>query len=457
MKYLILTICLFLNKTACAKVILPAIFSDDMVLQQEDQVRIWGWADPQEEVSMTPSWNNKTYKTVASNQAYWELKIDTPKFGGPFEISIKGYNTIILKNILIGEVWLCSGQSNMEMSASWGIENGDEEMAKANNPNIRFFTAPKIAAQTPQNNLSATWQVCNPESMKYASAVAYFFASKIQEQISNIPIGLVISAWGGTPAEIWMPEKTITSNPTLYDAAKKLKPVEYGPTEPGRAYNAMIHPFAGYNIAGALWYQGESNVGSTTYDKTLEALIHSWRNLWHKEFPFYIVQIAPYNYGGNHFGGVQIRDAQRRVSNRLTNTEMVVISDVSPIDDIHPKDKKSVGTRLANIALKKHYKVIDHLVESPEVSKVTFHKNQVSISFKHAERLHQTNNSSLFELAGEDLIFHPAVFKIKNQEITLSSKAVKTPKYLRFAWGNNIQSNLFNQANLPLSSFTTEN
>tara|TARA_R110002050_G_scaffold196426_2_gene331330 strand:- start:22296 stop:23669 length:1374 start_codon:yes stop_codon:yes gene_type:complete len=457
MRFLIVIFFLLVAKVAFANVLLPAVFSDHMVLQQEDEVRFWGWADPNEELTISPSWTTENYKTKATNHAFWELKIKTPKFGGPFTITIRGYNEIVLKDILIGEVWLCSGQSNMEMSANWGIDNGEDEVAQASTPSIRFFTVPKISAQTPQNNLAANWEICTPETMKKSSAIAYFFAKRIQENLKNVPIGLLVSAWGGTPAEIWIPEEVITRDSILTNAAKKLTAVEWGPTEPARAYNAMIHPLKGYTIAGALWYQGESNVGSSVYDKTLAALIKSWRELWNKNFPFYFVQIAPYNYGENHFGGVVIRDAQRKVINQVPNTEMVVISDVSPTDDIHPKDKKSVGNRLANLALKKQYHIIDDLVESPNFSNAVFKKNKVILSFKNAKGLYLKDKQSLFEVASDDQQFYPANMKLKNETIMVSSKKVKAPKYVRFAWNNTSISNLFNEADLPLSSFTTKN
>ncbi len=456
MKFLKVICLLLVANVSFANVILPSVFSNHMVLQQKDNVKFWGWANPNEEVIISPSWTSESYKTKTTNQAYWELTVKTPKFGGPFTIKINGYNEIVLKDILIGEVWLCSGQSNMEMSANWGIKNGEQEVANANHPNIRFFTVPKITSSTLQNDLPANWEVCTPESMKSSSALAYFFAKKLQKNLKDIPIGLIVSAWGGTPAEIWMPEETIKNNTVLTEAANKLTPVEWGPTEPARAFNAMINPLKGFNIAGVLWYQGESNVGSTVYNKTFEALIKSWRDLWHKDFPFYFVQIAPYNYEDN-FGGVQIRDAQRRVSNKIEHTGMVVISDISPTDDIHPKDKQSVGMRLANMALKKHYKVLDGLVESPSFSNVMFKKNKAIVSFKYNEGLHLKGKQSLFEIAGDDKLFHSATCKLKDATIIVSSKEVKNPKYVRFAWGNNLQSNVFNKANLPASSFTTDN
>ena len=456
MRFLKIIALLLVAKVSYANVTLPSVFSDHMILQQQDNVRFWGWANPDEEVVISPSWADENYKTKATNQTFWELTIKTPKFGGPFTIIIKGYNEIVLKDILIGEVWLCSGQSNMEMSASWGIENGEQEIAEANHPNIRFFTVPKASAEKPQNNLIANWQVCTPESMEHTSALAYFFAKRIQENLNDVPVGLLVSAWGGTPAEIWMPEEIIKRDSILNKAANKLEPTTYGPIEPARAFNAMINPLIDYNISGILWYQGESNVGSKVYDKTLEALIQSWRHLWQKNVPFYFVQIAPYKYGKNHFSGVEIRDAQRKVADKIENTGMIVISDISPIDDIHPKDKKSVGIRLANLALKKHYTTLDGLVESPSFSSVTLKKNKAIVSFKNAEGLYLKDKKSLFEIAEEDKLFYPATCKLSGTDIILSSNKITTPKYVRFAWGNTLQSNLFNKADLPASSFTTE-
>ncbi|SFZ93458.1 sialate O-acetylesterase [Flaviramulus basaltis] len=457
MRFLSIIIFLFIAKTSFANVILPSLFSNHMVLQQNDEVKFWGWANPNEEVTIQTSWNGELYKTKASNQAKWDLIIKTPSYGGPFTISIKGYNEIVLNDILIGEVWLCSGQSNMEMSANWGggIKNMDE-VGKANNPTIRFFTIPKSASKYPQDNLTANWDICTPETMKKSSAAAYFFAKRLQENLKDIPVGLIVSAWGGTPAEIWMPEETIRKDSILNEAANNLKPVEWGPTEPARAFNAMINPLVGYNIAGALWYQGEANVGSPVYDKTLNTLINSWRYLWHKKFPFYYVQIAPYEYGEDHFGGVEIRNAQRKVLNLSENTGMVVIDDVSTADDIHPKDKKTVGIRLANLALKNHYKNFDGIVNGPLFKNISFEKGKTKVFFDNSKGLNTKGDNSLFEIAGEDKIFYDAKSKIKNDYIILTSKKVKKPKYVRFAWKNTTQSNVFNEANLPASTFTTE-
>lgn len=448
---------LLISTTMMANVSLPNIFGDNMVLQRNSEVKIWGWASPKEEIKLVSSWNNQEYKVTANNQAQWELKIKTPEAGGPFTISIKGYNEVVLKNILIGEVWVCSGQSNMEMSVSWGIDNGEEEAKNAANPNIRFFTVAKLTATTPQNNLLGNWTESTPETMKYFSAVGYFFAKRLREDLKNVPIGLISSNWGGTPAEIWMPEEVIQNDPLLLENAKKLNEQEYGPRQPGRAYNAMIYPFVGFKIAGTLWYQGESNVGSTVYDKTLSALITFWRKAWQDDFPFYYVQIAPYKTGTNNFSNVTLRDSQRKLLKEVSNTGMVVISDVSDTIDIHPKDKKSVGIRLANLALANTYKTNSGLVNGPVFKDFKTDKNKAIVSFDSAEGLHFKNKtSSQFEVAGADGVFYTAEASIKNNQVILTSKKVSVPVKVRFAWGNTIQSDLFNKVNLPASCFITE-
>ena len=448
---------ILISGTMMANVSLPNIFGDNMVLQRNSEVKIWGWGNPKEEIKLISSWNNQEYKVTANNQAQWELKIRTPEAGGPYTISIKGYNEVILKNILIGEVWVCAGQSNMEMSASWGIDNGEEEAKNATNPNIRFFTVPKLTATTPQNNLLGNWTESTPETMKNFSAVGYFFAKRLQEDLKDVPIGLISSNWGGTPAEIWMPEEVIQNDAVLLENAKKLNEQEYGPRQPGRAYNAMIYPIAGFKIAGTLWYQGESNVGSEVYDKTLSALITSWRKMWQEDFPFYFVQIAPYKTGNNNFSNVTVRNSQRKVLKLVNNTGMVVISDVSDTIDIHPKDKKSVGIRLANLALANTYKTNSNLVNGPLIKDVKIEKNKAIVSFDYGDGLYFKNKkSNQFEVADEDGTFYPAEASIKNNQVILTSKKVASPTKVRFAWGNTIQSDLFNKVNLPASCFITE-
>lgn len=440
-----------------ANVSLPNIFGDNMVLQRNSEVKIWGWGNPKEEIKLVSSWNNQEYRVTANNQAQWELKIKTPEAGGPYTISINGYNEVVLNNILIGEVWVCSGQSNMEMSVSWGIDNGEEEAKNAANPNIRFFTVPKLTATTPQNNLLGNWTESTPETMKYFSAVGYFFAKRLREDLKNVPIGLISSNWGGTPAEIWMPKEVVQNDAVLLENAKKLNEQEYGPRQPGCAYNAMIYPFVGFKIAGTLWYQGESNVGSEVYNKTLSALITSWRKGWQDDFPFYYVQIAPFKTGSNNFSNVTLRNSQRKLLKEINNTGMVVISDVSDTIDIHPKDKKSVGIRLANLALANTYKTNSNLVNGPLFKEIKIDKNKVTVSFDYADGLYFKDKiTKQFEIAGADGTFYPAEASIKNNQVIVTSKKVPNPVKVRFAWGNTIQSDLFNKANLPASCFISE-
>jgi sialate O-acetylesterase len=219
----------------------------------------------------------------------------------------------------------------------------------------------------------------------------------------------------------------------------------------------MIYPFVGFKIAGTLWYQGESNVGSLVYDKTLSALISSWRKAWQDEFPFYFVQIAPYKTGSNNFSNVTVRNSQRKILNEVPKTGMVLTSDISDTIDIHPKNKKDVGIRLANLALANTYKVNFNLVNGPFFKDIKIEKNKVAVSFDYADGLYFKNKTSnQFELAGVDGIFYPAEASIKNNQVILTSKKVTNPVKVRFAWGNTIQSDLFNKANLPASCFVTE-
>ncbi|GLB51284.1 9-O-acetylesterase [Neptunitalea chrysea] len=439
-----------------ASVTLPSVFSDHMVLQQKTETTFWGWSEPSEEITIAPSWTTETFKVTGSNLATWKINIPTPKAGGPYTITFKGYNEVTITDVYIGEVWFCSGQSNMDMSAAWGIENGDSEVAKANFPEIRFFKVPKITADTPQNIVPAKWNACTPDVMKNNSAVAYYFARKLQEKL-NVPVGVIVSAWGGTPAEIWMPSKVIEQDTLLTSEANRLEPTQWGPIKPGKSFNAMVAPLTNYNVAGFLWYQGEANVGSNHYDHILTSLINSWRALWKSEtLPFYFVQIAPYNYEGSTDASAKIRDAQRKVANTVTNTAMVVISDISSTDDIHPKNKKSVGNRLANIALKDTYKTYNGIISGPVFKDFEVEKNKLLVHFSNNDGLYFSNKENLFEIAGKDGIFYTAKATIKNNTIYVKSKQVKHPVNVRFAWGNTIQSNLFNSAKLPASSFLAQ-
>ncbi|QGY42682.1 sialate O-acetylesterase [Maribellus comscasis] len=457
-KLSILVISVFLGfyHSAVANVSLPEIFSDNMVLQQNTEVKFRGWAKPGETVNIKGDWMDESKSVKVESQGTWEIKLKTPGAGGPYNITIKGYNKIVLKNVLIGEVWLCSGQSNMEWTAMAGINNREEEIAAADYPEIRLFTVQNSSSLYPQEHCTGVWKECSPETMKDFSAVAYFFGRQLQKEM-GVPVGLINSSWGGTPAEAWMPEEVIENDDFLQTAAALQKTVPWGPVEPARIYNAMIFPLIPFRIAGALWYQGEANtINGYAYTALLSNLIASWRNNWGYNFPFYFAQIAPYKYG-RPFEGVIVREAQRKTLEKVENTGMVVLSDIGDTTNIHPKNKQDVGLRFANLALNRYYETEKIEDSGPLFKSMDIDKNKVLISFEHAAGLHAKGNSlGCFEIAGADGIYYPAEAKIKGEKVIVQSKKIKEPLNVRFAWSNTATPNLFNGAGLPASCFSTE-
>lgn len=449
---LLLAFCVAIFSVVKANISIPDIFSSNMVLQQKSEVKIWGWAKPGEPVNLKADWLEKNLETKADNQGTWSLLLKTPEAGGPYTVSLKGYNEINFENVLIGEVWLCSGQSNMEWSANSGIVNKDEEITKANYPKIRFFSVYNSTSEHPQNNCTGEWIECTPETMQSFSAIGYFFARDLQKKL-NGPVGIINSSWGGTPAEAWMPEEVINNDEFLSEAAAKQKPVPWGPVETGRIYNAMIAPLVPFQLAGVLWYQGEANtINSYAYKELLSALIGGWRKEWKNNFPFYFAQIAPYKYGDN-FLGVEVRDEQRQAL-EVENTGMVITSDIGDTTDIHPKNKQDVALRFANMALNRHYKAIDTEDSGPLFNSVSFDRKKAVVLFDHAKGLNAVGDKVTdFEIAGEDGVFYPADAIIEGEKVIVQSKKVQNPNVVRFAWRNTATPNLFNSAGLPASCF----
>ncbi|WP_295178106.1 sialate O-acetylesterase [uncultured Christiangramia sp.] len=438
-----------------SNVSLPAIFGDNMVLQRNAEVKIWGWAKPGEEIQISVSWSQENFKVKPDSNGNWQALIPTNEERGSQTISIKGYTEVILKNVLMGEVWLISGQSNMEWTAGAGIEGGEEAIKNSENSNIRFFTVNHRTAQYPQNDLRGEWSESSPETMKNFSAVAYFFAQKLSKEL-DVPVGLVNATWGGTPAEPWMPISTIKNDSTLTKAADLLPETEWGPSKPGLIYNAMVNPFKQFKFSGILWYQGESNTANADYyEEVFSALIKSWRAQFQDELPFYFAQIAPFNYE-TEFSGVKIRDAQRKAL-KLPHTGMVMTGDIGNIDDIHPKNKKEVGIRFANLVLADKFKK-EVKAYAPIIEKAVIQKNNIILSFNHSEGLQVNthNKASQFEIAGEDKEFHPVDFRIKDEQIVLKKGKLKDPVFVRYSWTNTGIPNISNDAGLPSSSFTIE-
>lgn len=439
-----------------AEVRLPAIFGDHMVLQQQSTVLLWGWANPMEEITVTSSWDGAVYTTKADNYANWRLTVNTPAAGGPFEITIRGNNIIILGDILIGEVWLASGQSNMQWSANMGIDGAEAHVAAADHPRIRLFQVGHRSADSRQLDLEGQWEVCTPQSMQNFSAVGYFFARRLQEKL-NVPVGIINSSWGGTPAETWINPEVIAADAALASAAEKINPMPWCPEAPGQTYHSMIAPLIPFPLAGVIWYQGETNTANAeSYTDMFSALIQNWRSEWGQDFPFYFVQIAPYKYETPHVGA-QVRDAQRRTL-QLPHTGMVVVSDIGNIDDIHPRNKEDVGKRLAGWALAKTYKKEGIPYSGPLYHAMEVEGKKIRLHFDHAENglVARAGPLTHFELAGADGAFVPAKAKIDGNTVLVSAREIKEPAAVRFAWSNTAEPNLFNKEGLPASTFTTQ-
>jgi len=454
---IILLVLSFFSINMYGRIILPSVFTDNMVLQQNANVAIWGWSDPGETIKIVTSWSKDTVKVKADNSSKWITSIKTIAAGGPYSIQFFGNDKVQLNNVMLGEVWICSGQSNMEMSANWKIINGDEEVNKATNPNIRIFHVERIGAEYPQQNCIANWSVCSPETMRATSAVGYFFARELQQKL-NVPVGIIVSAWGGTPAEVWIEKSKIEDNPVL-NKSKYSDHFDGWPGMAGTTYNSMIAPIVPYGIAGAIWYQGESNCGNyPIYSLLMKTLIESWRTDFKKDFPFYFVQIAPFTYGANS-KAAYLREQQELTSKTIPKTGMVVISDlVDNIKDIHPKNKLDVGKRLAAYALTETYKQNMGEYKSPSYESMKIEKDKVRISFNHAaEGLRCTGKiPAKFMIAGVDQKFVPGTAKIEGNTVLVSSKQVKTPVAVRFCFDDSTMPDIFSNYGLPVTPFRTD-
>lgn len=463
LRLFILALFVNLGSSLRAEIVLPAILSDNMVLQQKSEVKLWGWktTKPNGEIRIICSWSKDTVKTTAK-MGEWLTHIQTPAPGGSHEIRIESdFELKVISNVLIGEVWLGSGQSNMEMpvdSIHWdfpGVLNFNEEVKSANFNEIRLFLVRLQKSPYPQNDLKGEWVICSSETVKSFSGVAYFFAKKLHEDL-NTPIGMIASSWGGTNAETWIDKEVLSKHPDL------LKPFEdpsslskWYPTAPGETYNAMIHPLQNFSLKGAIWYQGESNRNRPeTYPRVMRTLVESWRAQWGIDFPFYFTQIAPFNYR-NGIPSFFIKEAQTQCLN-ISKTGMVVTSDVGNLKHIHPRDKRTVGERLARIALAKDYgKDISH--SGPVYQSMKVVRNKAILDFDFSEGLHANSETlTLFEVAGDNKIFYPAEAWIEREQIIITSKNVKRPTAVRFAFADKAQPKLYNQAGLPTSPFRTD-
>ena len=443
--------------TVSAQLRLPAVISSNMVLQRNDSVNLWGWSAPGSKVYITTGWNNRTDSATTDNGAWWRLKVATPAAGGPYEITIASHDTIVLKDVLIGEVWVCSGQSNMEMSYSWGEKNVGEELATAYNKNIRFFQVPKSTSDFPQDDVKAQWTLCDSNTLKTFSAVAYFFGKRLNKEL-DVPVGLIHTSWGGTPAEVWTPASYIEKDTALSAAASRLSAYKGWPSIPGKTFNAMIAPFTSFNIAGAIWYQGEANTGTyATYTRLLTTMIDAWRDAWKKELPFYYVQIAPFDYGEGNKGAL-LQEAQTKAMTH-PKVGMVVTTDlIDSVTNIHPSHKREVGNRLAGWALAETYKKPGITYKSPMLKDGALNKGKMTLSFDNAPTGLRATGKKVegFFVAGEDGQWLPANVTIEKDNVTVWNKKLRDPKYVRYGFGNTIIGNLFSMEGLPAVPFRTD-
>lgn len=483
---------------AQADVRLPAVIGDHMVLQQDKPLPIWGWADPGEQVTVTLGTSKASAE--ADQRGAWRVTMAPVEASDkPVEMTVAGKNTITVTDILIGEVWVGSGQSNMQWSVQ-ASNDAEKEIAAADHPGIRLFLVPLVPSGSPASDVNARWVVCTPETISSFSAVLYYFGRTLHSELKQ-PVGLIATSWGGTRIEPWIPPAGYASQPELKQALADVENLKRGYSEsletkiddveswvqaaraakaagtpipappvipnhplnsngaPTGLYNGMVHALVPLAIRGAIWYQGESNVGmGMQYHVLMKALIGGWRKVWGQDdFPFLFVQLAPYGYGGDTTRLPEIWEAQTATLS-VPNTGMAVIHDIGNTGNIHPTNKQEVGRRLALWPLAKTYGQGDLEYSGPMIESIEF-VIDAEIKFKHAQGLTSSDRKPLswFTIAGKDKKFYPAEASIAGDRVIVRSSKVPQPVAVRFAWHQLAEPNLINAAGLPASPFRTDN
>src|SRR5437867_1524294 len=462
---------------AQADVRLPGFFSDYMVLQQGTSVQVWGWADDGEEVKV--AFRGRNSKATAKN-GKWSVKLSRLKPGGPDTLVVQGKNKIELRDVLVGEVWVCSGQSNMEWPLNKSCDSA-AEIAGSANPQLRLCLVPKTKADAPRDDAPAPWKECQPETVGGFSAVAYYFGRDLQKAL-KVPVGLIDTCWGGSPAEVWMSEAALSSNheykrdilDAYADSVHKSEPAnakkQRPPWKPAELYNGMIAPLIPYAIKGAIWYQGESNAGRARQYRTLfPDMIRNWRHDWGQgEFAFLAVQLAPWDRNKKRnidqitatpgdSDWAELREAQLLASRVLPKVGLAVITDVGDKDDIHPTKKAPVGGRLALLARGIAYgEKIEH--SGPLYRSMQLKDDKIILSFDQVDGGLEARGGRLrgFAICGEDRKFVWANAEIDNGKVIVSSPQVPKPVAVRYGWADYPVVNLFNRAGLPGSPFRTD-
>ncbi|WP_258049208.1 sialate O-acetylesterase [Hymenobacter sp. NBH84] len=465
---------------AQATVRLPALVGNHMVVQRDVPVPVWGWAAPGEQVAVT--FRGRSYQATPNAAGRWQVALPATPAGGPYTITIKGQNTLTVDDVLVGDVWLASGQSNMELplrdknapapGAYPLILNAEQEVAMADFPQIRQFTVQKVVAYQPQaENEGYNWQVCSPATAGSFSAVAYFFARDLYQRY-HVPIGIISSPWGGTPAEAWVSAEALQQLPDFQApvAALAQRPARPATLEKDAQntstvlYNGMIAPLQPYALKGVIWYQGESNTGRGAQYRTLfPALIRDWRARWGAELPFLFVQLANFTKtlplpGPSDWA--EVREAQA-LALALPRTGMAVAIDLGDPDDIHPANKQDVGHRLALVARQVAYGDKKVVAAGPTFQRMRVNGNQVRLTFGNTGSglmlKSGTTTLSGFAVAGADGQFHWAAATLAgSNEVVLTCAAVPTPVAVRYSWANNPLGNLYNREGLPAVPFRTD-
>ena len=472
MKRIHLALLLILGFVAShAEIKLPAIFSDNMLMQQNTQVNIWGKAEANKTVTIKTSWSKKAVKTTADASGNWKATFATPKTDGKAQtITISDDKPITLNNILLGELWLCSGQSNMEMPMkgfkNQPIEGANMDILRSTNSNIRIFTVKRNSTIEAQTDVTGKWEEANPLSVKEFSATGYYFG-RLLNQTLNQPVGLVLSAWGGSCIEAWMSEDMLKAFPQVKIPKTKADIKEANRT-PTTLYQAMIHPIVGLTVKGMIWYQGESNYDrASTYTEMMKTMVGSWRKEWAQKdtIPFYYCQIAPYDYsiitekGKEVINSAYLREAQAKAELQIPKSGMAVLLDAGLKEGIHPTKKQIPGERLALLALTKTYGIHGAASESPLYKSIEIHGDTVQVSFDRCPMWITCKGyeSKLFTVAGDDKVFYPAKAWLVRSKMYVKSEAVKKPVAVRYAFENYVEGDLFSNEGLPVSSFRSDN
>lgn len=489
---------------AQADVSLPAIFSDHMVLQRDAPCPVWGKASPGEEVTVSFSGQEKS--VTADNDGRWRVVLDAMPAPGGGEMTVAGENTVTLSDVAVGEVWICSGQSNMQ----WSIDrsfNAELNILSGNQPAIRLISIHEIGTQTPQEDFQGAWEQATPAAVAQFSAVGYLFGKRLEETL-GVPIGLIDNAWGGSACEAWVPRDRLSSveatAPIVEDWEQRESPeaeqreldmfeeqlegwrkrvdkalaaglrapeppypgrkmLMIGRRRPANLFNARIAPIAGYAIRGVIWYQGESNADrAQQYRDLFPLMIESWRDAWGQgDFSYYWVQLADFMSEVNHpqeSEWAELREAQTMTLDRLPNTGQAVIIDIGNGVSIHPRNKQEVANRLARHALAKDYGM-DIACESPRVDSVEFRGNRAIVKFANTDQLLRVDHDVVvgFALAGEDRQWHFATGKMTSHDtVDVKCDQVPNPVAIRYAWGDNPVCNLYSSQGLPVTPFRSD-